>query len=393
MIKQSLTRLMSLLIIILISSCTKENTKPTASFTFEPGSGNDETTFLFDASGSSDLEDDGDELMVMWNWEGDEYFDTQYAVRKTADHKYAPGDYMVTLVVKDSRGMSDTARMPLIVASSNLPPEIPENPKPAHNENSTRIKLSIGWDCIDPDGDMMLYTVFFGTTNPPEQIYSNYAQTGFDRDDLEYKTTYYWKVIAKDIKGNTTEGPTWQFSTLNLTFGNLTDTRDGQNYTTIEIGSQWWMAENLNYESNSSYCYDDDPAFCDRYGRLYTWESALSACPDGWHLPTIGEFEEMVDHLGGTEEAGGMLKDYDSNYWREPNTGASNISGFGALPAGRRYDHGLSTGSGYYAQFYSSTEYQTNEAYNLTLGYDYNTAFLYNYKKKYAISVRCIKNQ
>ncbi|MEA1877503.1 MAG: FISUMP domain-containing protein [Bacteroidota bacterium] len=392
MIKQSLTRLMSLLIIILISSCTKENTKPKASFTFDPGTGNDETTFMFDASGSSDMEDQGDELMVMWNWEGDEYFDTQYAVRKTADHKYAPGDYMVTLVVKDSRGLTDTARIPLQVASSNLPPEIPENPKPAHNEENTRIKLSIGWDCIDPDGDMMLYTVFFGTTNPPEQIYTNYAQNGFDRDNLEYKTTYYWKVIAKDVKGNTTEGPVWQFSTLNLTFGSLTDTRDGQNYTTIEIGNQWWMAENLNYVSNSSYCYNDDPAFCDKYGRLYTWESALSACPDEWHLPTKEEFEEMVDHLGGTEGAGGMLKDYESNYWREPNSGASNISGFGALPAGRRYDHGLSTGSGYYAQFYSSTEYQTNEAYNLTLGYDYNTAFLYNYKKKYAISVRCIKD-
>jgi len=381
------------MVFLLFSSCTKDNTKPTARFTFDPATGNDETIFMFDASASTDIEDNQDELTVMWNWEGDEHFDTQYAVRKTADHKYAPGDYVITLVVKDSRGLTDTARIPLVVASSNLPPEIPNTPSPANNEENTRIKLSIEWDCIDPDGDMMLYTVFFGTTNPPEQILTNYAQTGIDKDNLEYKTTYYWKVIAKDVKGNTTEGPVWQFSTLNLSFGTLTDSRDGQNYTTIEIGKQWWMAENMNYRSNRSYCYDNDRAFCEKYGRLYTWEAALSACPDGWHLPAKEEFEEMVDYLGGIEEAGGKLKDYESSYWRNPNTGASNISGFKALPAGRRYDHGLSTGSGFYAQFYSSTEYQTNEAYNLTLGYDYNTAFLYNYKKTYAISVRCIKNE
>jgi len=385
--------MMSLLFIIIISSCAKENTKPTASFTINPETGNDETTFMFDASGSSDLEDSQDKLTVMWNWEGDEYFDTQYAVRKTADHKYVPGEYMVTLVVKDSRGLTDTAQVQLQVGSSNLPPEIPENPKPDNEEEHIRISLNIGWDCIDPDGDMILYTVFFGTTNPPEQYLTSYAQTSFNPGRLEYKTTYYWKVIARDVEGNTTEGQIWQFSTLNLTFGTLNDSRDEQNYTTIEMGDQWWMAENLNYTSDYSYCYNDDQAFCDKYGRLYTWEAALSACPDGWHLPTKDEFKEMVDHLGGIEEAGGKLKDYESIYWREPNTGASNISGFGALPAGRRYDHGLSTGSGYYAQFYSSTEYQTNEAYNLTLGYDYNTAFLYNYKKKYAISVRCVKDQ
>ncbi|MFO7617463.1 MAG: FISUMP domain-containing protein [Bacteroidales bacterium] len=78
--------------------------------------------------------------------------------------------------------------------------------------------------------------------------------------------------------------------------------------------------------------------------------------------------------------------------WKEPNAGATNISGFGALPAGRRYEAGEFAGIGYYAQFFSSTEYNSRDAYNLTLGYDYASTFIYNYRKTYAVSVRCVKN-
>ena len=72
---------------------------------------------------------------------------------------------------------------------------------------------------------------------------------------------------------------------LNPELGEMTDPRDGQTYQTVTLGNQTWLAQNLNYETdNNSWCYDDDPENCETYGRLYDWEAAMSACPDGWHL-------------------------------------------------------------------------------------------------------------
>jgi uncharacterized protein (TIGR02145 family) len=347
-----------------------------------------------DGTATSDPDDKTETVLVSWDWEGDGTFDTQYATKKKVDHKYSKsGTYSVTMVAKDPRGLTDTVKVPLIVSSSNLPPEAPFNPIPEVDAVTLTIKPWMKWNSSDPDGDPMFFTCYFGKTNPPAQFIANQMFGTFSPGTLEYGTKYYWKIKVRDAKGNITEGPVWSFSTYDLHVGTIADSRDGQTYGTIQIGSAWWMSENLNYNSPSgSYCFEDNSTRCDTYGKLYTWDAAMQACPTGWHLPTVTEFETMVNVIGGTEIAGGKLKDNELLIWKDVNIGATNEVGFNAIPAGRRYDSGLFAGLGYYAQFFASTEYNSKEAYNMTIGYDYANVFIYNYKKNYAISVRCVKN-
>ena len=386
--------LSALSILIIISACTKENLPPVALFTIDPATGNDETIFMMDASGSTDPDGKVDSLRVMWDWEGDGIFDTQYATRKKADHKYKnPGDYQVTLVVKDPRGLTDTLKVPLTVASSNMPPEAPFNPQPENGAVVKTISPWLKWSSSDPEGDPMFFTCYFGKSTNPPQFIANQMFGNFNPGKLEYNTTYYWKVKVRDTKGNITEGPVWNFTTYDLHVGTVTDSRDGQTYQTIQIGTAWWMSENLRYDAGEgSFCYEDNSTKCTTYGKLYTWDAAMRSCPAGWHLPTLNEFITLLNALGGPEIAGGKMKDYELQLWKEVNVGATNEVGFNALPAGRRYDSGLYAGVSYYAQYFASTEYNSKEAYNMTIGYDYANAFIYNYKKAYAISVRCVKD-
>ena len=117
--------------------------------------------------------------------------------------------------------------------------------------------------------------------------------------------------------------------------GCFTDTRDGQTYNTVIMNNQYWMAQNLNYELENSYCYENKQSNCDKYGKLYAWSAAVeSACPEGWHLPTKQEFDLLLNYVGGTEDGGvNAAKQLKSkNYWAdEKGTDSYN---FALLPAG-----------------------------------------------------------
>ena len=178
----------------------------------------------------------------------------------------------------------------------------------------------------------------------------------------------------------------------------LIDTRDGKAYKTIQIGSQTWMAENLNYETENSYCYDDDLANCETYGRLYTWEAALNACPEGWHLPTKEEFVTLISNVGGIDVAAKMLKS-TTGWWEAVDDSGQALDcngidkyGFNVLPAGFRDFNGIFYLAGKSADFWSATENDGDDAYYLSLDCSNEDAGLLNYDKAYATSVRCLRD-
>ncbi len=151
------------------------------------------------------------------------------------------------------------------------------------------------------------------------------------------------------------------------------------------------MVENLNYETENSYCYNDSAKYCAKYGRLYTWAAATTACPTGWHLPTKKEFETLFTAVGGKSIAGQKLK--SATGWTAYG-GITNEDAFAfsALPAGYRTDYGNYYYEGDYAYFWSCTEDDSNYAYFMYLYYGNDSAYLDYYYKDYGFSVRCLKD-
>ncbi len=209
--------------------------------------------------------------------------------------------------------------------------------------------------------------------------------------------------------------------------GTMTDERDGKTYKTVTIGTQIWMAENLNYaytgvpynysgntSDSTSWCYGDNPANRTKYGRLYTWAAAMDSvgtwstnskgcgygtrcsptypvrgvCPEGWHLPDTTEWHTLFTAVGKST-AGTMLK--STSGWNGSGNGTDAYA-FSALPAGRRYSSGDFSREGSSADFWSSTEYDSGDAYYVYLDYDLVNAYLGNYYKGTGFSVRCLKD-
>ncbi len=182
----------------------------------------------------------------------------------------------------------------------------------------------------------------------------------------------------------------------------FTDSRDGQSYGVVKIGEQTWMAENLNFETVGSFCPEGDSRNCKRLGRLYSWAEASSVCPDGWRLPTKGDFESLVAAQSSSQSrAGAALKSSDG--WFKKGNGTDDF-GFKALPAGYRgaiskADDGAIAGGkfdgiGGYAYFWSATEDSENpesNAYYLFLSFSSDAASLNAFAKEDYRSVRCVK--
>ena len=173
----------------------------------------------------------------------------------------------------------------------------------------------------------------------------------------------------------------------------FTDPRDGQSYDIVQIGSQTWMAENLNYEVEGSACPEGENRNCSKYGRLYTWDMARTVCPEGWHLPDSADFDKLISAAGGAEVAGYALK--STSGWFKKGNGTDDY-GFNALPAGYRLAGNGTTGGkfdgiGGYAHIWSAVETPDGLAYYMLLDFSIKAAKLSAFGKDEARSVRCVK--
>ncbi|MDZ7722211.1 MAG: FISUMP domain-containing protein [candidate division KSB1 bacterium] len=305
---------------------------PNASFSISHSFGTTETIFTFDASGCTDAGDAVSALQVRWDWENDGIWDTGYSTTKTATHTFVdPGTKTVKLQVVDSGGLTDSTTRQVTVLDANY-------------------------------------------------------ETG----------------MVTDIDGNT--------------------------YQTVKIGDQWWMAENLRVThyrngdaihnvtidsewqalASGAYCaYDNLESNAHVYGYLYNWyavDNTRNIAPEGWHVPTDEEWKELEMALGmslqeagltgwrGTDE-GGKLKATGIDHWTAPNTGATNASGFGALPSGFRDHLGEFHKKNNFGYFWSCTGYDIVDAWCRYLYHDHADIYRNNDNKRYGFPVRCIKGE
>ena len=179
-------------------------------------------------------------------------------------------------------------------------------------------------------------------------------------------------------------------SAVNAQGGSFTDKRDGKTYRTVKIGGQTWMAENLNYKTGNSVCYDNKESNCRKYGRLYDWNTAMKACPAGWHLPSDEEWEALTDFVGGEETAGTKLKSKTGWYTMDKGyKAATDDYGFSALPGGLGLSDGSFYNAGSYGNWWSATENDATDARNRDMCYYFENVGWSNNNKSFLFSLRC----
>jgi uncharacterized protein (TIGR02145 family) len=280
------------------------------------------------------------------------------------------------------------------------------------------ITTAVSGGTITSDGGAAVTArgVCWSSTNPNPKVADNKTNDGTGSgsfishlEGLPESTHCYASAYATNSKG-TAYGVTIMFTTKGST-GAVSDI-DGNSYATIPIGTQVWMAENLkvvhyrngdaipnvtdanawNNLSTGAYCwYNNNLTNKNIYGGLYNWYSITDSrgiAPPGWHVPTQIEWQTLVNFLGNDTQAGGQMKEAGTAHWLSPNTGATNESGFTALPGGSQSFTDLH----YIGNWWSVTEYDLTSADILYIGYNGAGTSGGSSQKTCGFSVRCVRD-
>jgi uncharacterized protein (TIGR02145 family) len=248
---------------------------------------------------------------------------------------------------------------------------------------------------------LTLTACFFEDSNSSteKELPSNFLSYCYWEENEQAKSSCHHddSTCIKDVWKKTSEIDTYSCGRI----GVITDERDKQSYKTIKIGNQTWFAENLNYQSNDSFCYDDIPENCEILGRLYTWNAALTACPEGWKLPSWGAFYILTEYVRTNSYGltGVPLKSIDT--WEDRilgvnvyNGNGKDLYGFNATPNGKK----MGESNGYiYVELGESGDLWTSTregAYIIRLRIDSGLfASSSNISESVALAVRCLKEE
>ncbi|MBG0860023.1 MAG: fibrobacter succinogenes major paralogous domain-containing protein [Bacteroidales bacterium] len=230
---------------------------------------------------------------------------------------------------------------------------------------------------------------------------------------LRPNTAYYLRAYITNTK-DTLYGEIKSFTTPD--YGSVRDI-EGNEYKTITIGTQTWMLKNLcttRFKDDTpiaqvsdsakwasittpAYCWykNDEAAFESTYGALYNWFTVNTGklCPEGWHAPSDDEWNILTSIYGGEKVAGGKLKERGMSYWVDPNSGATNESGFTALPGGFRYHDGVFFDLGFGGYWWSTEQHSTSDAFFRFIYYKDSAVFRFNNRKRNGFSVRCVRDK
>ena len=186
-------------------------------------------------------------------------------------------------------------------------------------------------------------------------------------------------------------------------------------FRTVTIGTQTWMAENLNCNVKGSKCYDNDPGNCNKYGRLYDWATAMGLpsscnsnscsgqiqqphrgiCPDGWHIPSEAEWDTLVDFAGGYNGTPGPGTKLKATSGWDPsgfNGNGTDDYGFSALPGGFGFPNGSFSYVSEHAYWWSTSEGSSSSTYYREMTYGISGIYTGNYDKSFLFSIRCVQN-
>ncbi len=365
------------------------NLRLVPSFTWTPEKPTTSDTVYLDASKSYDPDNAGNSFTYRWNFminSKDADFDTEYLADPVFAHQFmTEGDNEVILEIRDQWGLINQTKVKIFIGHSNLKPtasffigyeygNLTTNfyldATAASDREDIASQLKVRWD-FESDG-------IWDTEYAKERTASHkYAAAG----------KYHVRMQVMDSGGLTdTTGLNLFVSTGTNETGLILDKANNISYGSVKIGSQWWMAENLN-EPTGKQCYSNLPVNCQLYGGLYTWPMAMNGgttekykgqCPTGWHIPTVTEWQQLLDFYGLDQAKKHLLAGGDSD--------------FRMFLAGQRSTAGRSELMNQVTNFWTSTKSAGENAWAFSFQKDQDNYFKINLGQAYGFSVRCIKD-
>lgn len=408
--------IIALVLCLMIKSCKKDETiKVTASFTTDKESGDSPLSIQFTNTSIN-------AITYLWD-----FGDGTTSNEKDPVHSFTnistteAASITVTLTAIGAENKMDNSSktiivnrlMVLVTASFTADKESGDSPLSVKFTNTSTNAVSYKWDFGDGTSS---------TEKDPTHSFTNSSAISVASITVTLTSTGANSTTANSTKVISinklaTNGKTTAVFNPNLIYDTMTDI-DGNVYKTITIGNQTWMAENLrttkyndgttipNITDNTAWKVLTTGAYCTynnssdavsiaTYGRLYNWyaiNDSRSIAPLGWHIPSFTEWQTLSDNLAGNSVSGGKLKEVGTTHWNNPNTGATNETGFTGLPCGFRDVNAIFMEKGNWASWWYSTSMDAMTSYVLILFNDDDDFGQHYASKVNGLAVRCIKD-